>query len=95
MVLYPEVQARARAEIDSMLKDGDRLPELSDKDSMPYMNCVIKEVLRWQSIAPLGKLSVQLKQLSRAINPSSLGVIHGCSQEDVYKGYRIPKGAIV
>ncbi|KAF8595453.1 cytochrome P450 [Ceratobasidium sp. AG-I] len=57
MVLYPEVQARARAEIDSVLKDGDRLPELSDKESMPYINCVIKEVLRWQSILPMGERS--------------------------------------
>lgn len=53
MVLHPEIQARAQAELDSVL-GGTRLPEPSDRDSLPYVNCVLREVLRWRTVGPLG-----------------------------------------
>ncbi|QRV92278.1 cytochrome P450 family protein [Ceratobasidium sp. AG-Ba] len=53
MTLYPDVQAKAQAEIDRVV-GKDRLPEIEDRDSMPYLECVLKEVLRWQSVTPLG-----------------------------------------
>ncbi|CCO36214.1 O-methylsterigmatocystin oxidoreductase Short=OMST oxidoreductase [Rhizoctonia solani AG-1 IB] len=34
MVLHPEVQTKAQAEIDSVL-GGTRLPEMADRDSLP------------------------------------------------------------
>jgi cytochrome P450 len=51
MVLYPDVQTKAQAEIDSVL--GDRLPTFSDMDALPYINAIVKEVLRWSPIVPL------------------------------------------
>ncbi|KAF8648401.1 hypothetical protein AX16_006310 [Volvariella volvacea WC 439] len=53
MAKYPEVQARAQAEIDQVV-GNDRLPSLSDWDSLPYLRATVWEVLRWHSIGPLG-----------------------------------------
>ncbi|KAJ6561166.1 cytochrome P450, partial [Mycena vulgaris] len=53
MVLYPDVQAKAQREIDSVI-GSDRLPGLSDKDHLPYITALALEVLRWNSVAPTG-----------------------------------------
>ncbi|THH13309.1 hypothetical protein EW146_g6885 [Bondarzewia mesenterica] len=53
MVLYPEVQKKAQAEIDAII-GHDRLPEFADEDSLPYTTALMKEVLRWHPVAPLG-----------------------------------------
>lgn len=56
MVLYPEVQARAQAEIDSVIGEAiERLPDWDDRASMPYINAVIQETLRWFPVVPLGQ----------------------------------------
>ncbi|KAI0295337.1 CyP450 monooxygenase [Multifurca ochricompacta] len=47
------VQRKAQAEIDSVT-GGSRLPDFSDMASFPYVDAVIKEVLRWHPVAPLG-----------------------------------------
>ncbi|KAJ8522813.1 hypothetical protein ONZ45_g644 [Pleurotus djamor] len=51
MVLYPDVQQRAREELDVVI---DRLPEPSDYPHLPYVQAVMLEVLRWEVIVPLG-----------------------------------------
>ncbi|KAJ8522821.1 hypothetical protein ONZ45_g632 [Pleurotus djamor] len=51
MLCYPEVQIRAQEELDAVL---DRLPELTDSPSLPYIHAVMLEVLRWQVVIPLG-----------------------------------------
>lgn len=53
MVLHPEVQKKAREEIDRVVGRG-RLPDYTDRDSLPYISAVTKEVLRWNPVAPLG-----------------------------------------
>jgi hypothetical protein len=55
MVLYPDVQTRSRAEIDSVV-GRDRLPTFEDRASLPYVDAVLREVLRWKPIGPLGDL---------------------------------------
>jgi len=52
MCLYPEVQKRAQAELDSVL--GGRLPEFNDRPNLPYIDAVMKESMRWQQVTPLG-----------------------------------------
>jgi cytochrome P450 len=54
MALYPEVQKKAQAEIDAVV-GPDRLPEFEDRPSLPYINAVIKELLRWNLVTPLGE----------------------------------------
>ncbi|KAG2054196.1 cytochrome P450 [Suillus hirtellus] len=53
MVLYPDVQRRAQAEIDSVV-GRDRLPTFEDRTSLSYIESVLRETLRWQPIVPLG-----------------------------------------
>ncbi|KAH8886614.1 putative cytochrome P450 [Thozetella sp. PMI_491] len=46
MVLFPEVQAQAQAEIDSVIS-RERLPTWEDRVSLPYVRGVVEETLRW------------------------------------------------
>ena len=52
MAMYPDVQRRAQVELDATVGQ-DRLPRLSDRDSLPYLNALFNEVLRWQVVAQL------------------------------------------
>jgi len=45
MLLYPEVQMKAQKELDAVVGQ-DRLPEFSDRTSLPYTNAILKEVIR-------------------------------------------------
>jgi cytochrome P450 len=53
MVLYPDVQEKAHAELDTIIGQG-RLPGFSDQPHLPYINAIVTEVLRWNSVAPTG-----------------------------------------
>ncbi|KAG2067299.1 cytochrome P450 [Suillus decipiens] len=75
MVLYPEVQKLAQAEIDAVVGQ-DRFPGFNDRDKLPYIGALIQELIRWAPVAPRG-------------------LPHHAMKEDVYKGYRIPKGATI
>lgn len=54
MCLHPEVQSKAQLEIDKVIGNG-RLPTMADKASLPYINAIVKEVLRWGPPVPGGK----------------------------------------
>jgi cytochrome P450 len=75
MTVFPEVQKKAREEIDRVT-GGTRLPAFQDRDQLPYVEAVYKEALRWNPIAPLG-------------------LPHATDEEDVCRGYRIPKGSLI
>ncbi|KAG9118491.1 hypothetical protein FRC07_006966 [Ceratobasidium sp. 392] len=53
MLYNPTAQATAQAEIEHVV-GTDRLPTYADRESLPYVEAVYKEVLRWQPLAPLG-----------------------------------------
>ncbi|KAG2155266.1 cytochrome P450 [Suillus bovinus] len=53
MLLYPDVQARARAEINEVVMH-DKMPTIDDRPSLPYLDAVLREVLRWYPPIPLG-----------------------------------------
>jgi hypothetical protein len=79
MARFPEVQARARDEVLGIVGVGpDRLPAVENigGGKMPYLEALLREVIRWAPVAPLG-------------------LRHRAMEEDVYEGYRIPKGATV
>jgi Cytochrome P450 len=75
MVLSPEVQKKAQAELDAVV-GPNRLPEFEDRNNLPYINALCKEILRWHPLLPLG-------------------FAHATTQDDIYNGYFIPKGAII
>lgn len=45
MLLYPEAQRAVQKELDC-ITGKYRQPEMDDKDSLPYITAVVKEVLR-------------------------------------------------
>lgn len=75
MTVFPEVQQKAQAEIDRVV-GAERLPTLDDRERLPYVDALAKEILRWHPIAPMG-------------------VPHSNSEDATYRGYRIPKDAIL
>jgi cytochrome P450 len=53
LTLYPDVQRKAQEEIDRVV-GVDRLPSYDDRGNLPYIDALVKEVLRWHPIAPMG-----------------------------------------
>ncbi|KAJ5725602.1 uncharacterized protein N7483_006959 [Penicillium malachiteum] len=52
MALFPEAQRKAQEEIDSVI-GSHRLPQAHERESLPYMNALVKEVLRWHPVLPV------------------------------------------
>ncbi|KAJ3491621.1 hypothetical protein NLI96_g551 [Meripilus lineatus] len=53
MLLHPDVQKKAQQEIDRVLGEG-KLPDFGDRESLPYVECVLQESMRWHPALPLG-----------------------------------------
>jgi cytochrome P450 len=53
MALHPLVQKKATEEIDSVV-GSDRLPTFDDRASLPYIDALYREVLRWRPVTPIG-----------------------------------------
>lgn len=47
MATHPEVQKRAQEELDRVV-GSSRLPAFEDRDQLPYIEAIYREVLRWQ-----------------------------------------------
>jgi cytochrome P450 len=58
MVMNPSVMKRAQEEIDKVTHINgpgqSRLPTFDDREKLPYINALIKEVFRWAVVAPFG-----------------------------------------
>ncbi|CAA7262539.1 unnamed protein product [Cyclocybe aegerita] len=52
MLAHPGAQSRAQAEIDAVV-GGERLPGFEDRERLPYVEAVYREVLRWGVPVPL------------------------------------------
>ena len=53
MTMYPEIQKKCQDELDAVV-GNDRLPTFADRDSLPYLATMLKEVIRWGPTTPLG-----------------------------------------
>lgn len=53
MTLHPQTVRKAHAEIDKAI-GRDRIPSFEDREQLPFVQAIIKEVLRWKPIIPLG-----------------------------------------
>ncbi|KAI0948586.1 hypothetical protein AcV7_009286 [Taiwanofungus camphoratus] len=53
MAMNPDVQRKAQEELDKVVGQ-ERLPSFADRSSLPYVEAVVKETLRWHPPAPIG-----------------------------------------
>ncbi|PIG79207.1 O-methylsterigmatocystin oxidoreductase [Aspergillus arachidicola] len=53
MALYPHVQRKAQEEIDRVV-GVTHLPGFEDRESLPYIDALLKEALRWHPVVPMG-----------------------------------------
>ncbi|KAF9527932.1 cytochrome P450 [Crepidotus variabilis] len=53
MIRFGDVQVKAHEEIDKVL-GGDRLPKFEDRAALPYIEALLRELLRWHPILPVG-----------------------------------------
>ncbi len=53
MTLYPDVMHCAQAQLDAVIGRG-RLPTFDDRPNLPYIEAMVKEILRWRPVGPVG-----------------------------------------
>ncbi|KAF8214253.1 cytochrome P450 [Mycena galopus ATCC 62051] len=87
MVANPDAQKKAQLEIDSVVGRGN-LPDFNDEEGMPYVAALVKEVLRWKSVGPLGaphRLTTEDEYRGYRLPAGSLvvGNIWGMHQDEV------------
>ncbi|TDZ19838.1 Cytochrome P450 monooxygenase yanC [Colletotrichum orbiculare MAFF 240422] len=61
MMMFPEVQAKAREEIDRVV--GDRIPSYEDFGRIPYVRMMMKELWRWRPPVALGHPHITARDL--------------------------------
>ena len=52
MVLNPDVMKKAQEELDRVVGQ-EQLPGFSDRGNLPYIDALVKELLRWNPPAPI------------------------------------------
>jgi cytochrome P450 len=73
MLLYPDIQKRGQEAVCQVIGNG-RLPNFTDSQSIPYIDAILKEVLRWRPVAPLGNyLHCQIAPLNSLNNAGNSG----------------------
>ncbi|KAG6846329.1 hypothetical protein H0H93_014645, partial [Arthromyces matolae] len=53
MSMHPEVQVKAREEIEKVV-GTDRFPTFEDRHNLPYINAICREVFRVHTVVPNG-----------------------------------------
>ena len=53
MTMYPETLKKAQSEVDAVV-GYERLPTMRDREALPYVNAICKELLRWNVVGTLG-----------------------------------------
>ena len=52
MIHHPGVMARAQIQIDEVV-GTERMPTFADRPDLPYVDAIVKEILRWRTVGPL------------------------------------------
>ncbi|OAX40919.1 hypothetical protein K503DRAFT_855029 [Rhizopogon vinicolor AM-OR11-026] len=71
-LLHPEVQTRARADID-VVCGRDKIPTFHHRNSLPYIEAICHEILRWAPVVPLTNLSRRAMGHNEEVYPTHHG----------------------
>ncbi|KAF9552414.1 cytochrome P450 [Agrocybe pediades] len=93
MLCFPEAQKKGQEELDRVLQG--RLPTFEDEASLPYISAIVEEVTRWAVVTPVGTWASACKITVTVRSPTLLAVPHTSDEDEIYRGYFIPKGSIV
>lgn len=108
MLIHPETQRSAQEELDRVV-GRDRLPGFEDRESLPYISALVKEVIRCGPNV-LSVVEALRRTTQVATNPApgfvsicdlhastdqASGVAHKSVADDEYNGYHIPRGSLV
>ena len=63
--MFPQIQAKVHEEMDRVI-GPDRLPTHQDREDLPYLNAVLKELYRWLVVVPMGEIQSESKLLLRS-----------------------------
>ena len=89
MVENPHTWKRAQVDIDTVI-GTDRLPEFDDRASLPYVEAIIRETMRWRPVTPIRACYDASFFLS--YYECTTVAPHAVTCSDIYDGYYIPKG---
>ncbi|MFE7514366.1 cytochrome P450 [Streptomyces sp. NPDC057540] len=74
LACHPEIQTRARDEVNGVL--GDRTPDATDLDRLPYLTRVLKEAMRLYPAAPVtGRRAVAASEIDGHTIPAGADVM--------------------
>ncbi|KZT56660.1 cytochrome P450 [Calocera cornea HHB12733] len=93
IVLHPQYAAQAQEQLDTVV--GSRPPTFDDLPRLPWIEAILKEVLRWRSPTPLGKVASAGRKWGQADVTSGAGLAHAASEDICYGEYVIPKGTMI
>ena len=94
MSLHPLVMQRAQEDIDRVT-EGERLPTFEDWERLPYINAIILEVLRYNTVTPLGEHFLQETGIVLIGVALVTGLPHSVAKDDIYNGMLIPEGSMI
>lgn len=63
MIMFPDIQRKCQEEIDRVVGTG-RLPTFEDRDNLPYVDAMLKELFRWNTVAPFGAAHIASEELT-------------------------------
>ncbi|KAF8904742.1 cytochrome P450 [Gymnopilus junonius] len=96
LVLNPHELRKAQKEIDLIIGQ-DRLPNIDDRPSLPYLECVLKEALRMNPTVPLG-FPHRLTEddiyrdfyipAGATVFSNIYGILHDCDNPSVFRPQR-------
>jgi cytochrome P450 len=89
MAVNPEAQRKGQDEIDNVIGTS-RLPKITDRPALPYIEALMKEVLRWHPVVPLSTC-LSLYPVTFPCNTFP-GPPHVLNEAQIVDGYTFPKG---
>lgn len=93
MLFHRDSQKRVQEEIDRVV-GRNRLPDFSDRESLPLLECLIQETFRLYHPIPIGMFANKSCWTDSDMR-FEIGIPHRSRNDDVYRGMFIPKESIV